>query len=134
VPDRIDIDFSDLSLLIADIGEAPVKSGKKIRQAVEVTARKVKDAWKDKLEGTEDLPHGAATITYDLKFFSGFGSDVIEAEIGAERYRKQAPIVTVLEFGAPGNNLSPRGYGAAALQENEADFLYGLELATEPLL
>lgn len=127
--DSISFDFTELDKLAADLGNAPRDAGKRIRQAVEITARNVKDAWKDKLEGTEGVPHGAYTITYDLDAKPGDDMSSITAEIGAERGRAQAPIVTVIEFGAPGNNLSPRGYGAGALQENQSDFEKGLEIA-----
>lgn len=132
--DQIDFDFSELNILAADLTKAKVASPKKVRQAVEVTARKVKDAWKEKLKGTQGVPRGAYTITYDLNAKPGQGSSVISAEIGAERGRSQAPIVTVIEFGSPVNNLAPRGYGSGALQENEADFIKGLEIAIGDLL
>jgi len=126
-------DFSEINQLAADLGKQPALTGKKLRQAVEVTARHVKDAWAKKLEGEPRLPHAPRSITYDIKATPGDIS-TIEAEIGAERGRLQAPIVTVIEFGAPGNNLAPRGYGAGALNDNEADFVKGLELAAEIIL
>jgi hypothetical protein len=134
MPDGFSMDFSELDKLAADLGDAPRDAGKRIRQATEITARKIKDAWKDKLKGTEGVPHGAYTITYDLDAKPGQDSSVITAEIGAETGRAQAPIVTVIEFGAPGNNLAPRGYGAGALQENQADFEKGLEIAIGEVL
>ena len=130
--DSITFDFSELNTLAADIaGEIP-RSGKAFRQAVEVSARNVKDAWADKLRGEAYVPHAPRSITYDVKATPGDVS-TIEAEIGAERGRLQAPIVTVLEFGAPGNNLAPRGYGHGALSETEADFVKGIELAAKVL-
>lgn len=144
MPDDIAIDFSELDKLAADLGDAPRDAGQRIRQATEVSARKIKDAWKEKLKGTESVPLGAYTITYDLSANVSFLRDTfstlqgtantITAEIGSETGRAQAPIVTVIEFGAPGNNLSPRGYGAAALQENQADFEHGLEIAIGDVL
>jgi hypothetical protein len=129
MPDGVQFDFSDIQKLAADLGDVPKDAGKRIRQATEISARKVKDAWKEKLKGTEDVPHGAYTITYDLDAKPGQDASTITAEIGSERGRAQAPIVTVIEFGAPGQNLAPRGYGAAALQETQADFVHGLEIA-----
>jgi hypothetical protein len=129
----IDFDFSELDKLAADLGKVPDDAGKKIRQAVEVTSRHIKDEWAKKLEGENGVPHAPRSITYDIEAKPGRTSQ-IKAEIGAQRGRLQAPIVTVLEFGAPGNNLPPRGYGHAALQENEADFIKGLEIATEIVL
>lgn len=126
----LNFDFSEIDKLAADIGKVADGSGRKIRQAFEVTSRNVKDEWAKKLQAEKGLPHAPRSITYDIKATPG-SSSVIESEIGAQRGRLQAPIVTVMEFGAPGNNVAPRGYGRAALQDNEADFIKGLELATE---
>lgn len=128
--DTINFDFSQINDLVADLGVQPGITAKKAVQALEVTATNVKKAWSQKLVGTEGVPHGARTITYDLIGTEGDVS-TLTAEIGAEDGRLQAPIVAVIEYGAPGNNLSPRGFGAAALQENQADFVKGLELASE---
>lgn len=131
--DKIVVDFSEFDKLAADLGSAGRRDGKKIRQAIEVTARKVKDGWADKLKGEPHLPHAPRTIGYDILADPGKDVSTISAEIGAERGKLQAPIVTVIEFGAPSRNLTPRGYGLAALQENEADFEHGLGLAVDPL-
>jgi len=133
VTDSIKFDFAQINTLAADLGTQPALTGRKLRQAIEVTARHVKDEWAKKLEGGNGVPHAPRSITYDVKATPGNVS-TIEAEIGAETGRLQAPIVTVLEFGAPGNNLAPRGYGHGALQDNEADFVKGLELAAEVIL
>lgn len=127
--DSFSIDFSEINSLVADLGEIADGVGPNVRKAVEVTARNVKDAWAEKLTGENGVPHAPRAITYDITGTPGLDKSVIEAEIGAERGRLQAPIVTVLEYGAPGNNLAPRGYGAGALQENEADFVRGLSIA-----
>lgn len=128
--DGIGFDFSELHTLAADLGDQPKVTGKKLRQAVEVSARNVKDAWAKKLTGENGLPHAPRSITYDIEANPGDVSR-IEAEIGSERGRLQAPIVTVIEFGAPGQNLAPRGYGLAALAETAEDFEKGLSVAAE---
>lgn len=125
----ISFDFSEIQLLAADLGDAPRDAGKRIRQATEVSARKVKDAWADKLKGENGLPHAPRSITYDLIAQPGDEQSTISAEIGPERGRLQAPIVVVIEFGAPGNNTPPRGYGAGALFETAEDFEKGLSIA-----
>ena len=130
---NIEFDFTEINRLAADLGNQPALTGKKLRQAFEVTARHIKDDWAKKLEGEGRVPHAPRSITYDIIATPGSVSK-IEAEIGAESGRLQASIVTVLEFGAPGNNLAPRGYGHGALQENEPDFIHGLEVAAEIIL
>lgn len=126
--DGISSDFHELDNLAADLGEVAATSGPFIRKAVEVTARKVKDTWRDKLKGEPHLPHAPSAIGYDIKAAPGEVS-TITAEIGAERGKLQAPIVTVIEFGSPSNNLAPRGFGLAALQANQGDFEHGLDIA-----
>lgn len=126
--DSIDFDFSEIVKLTADLGVVPERAGKNVIKAVAVTSGKIKTAWRDKLQGTKDLPVAFLTIDYDV---TADGNQVV-GEIGARTGRKQATFVTVEEFGAPGNNLAPRGYGAGALQENEADFQRGLEIAVDP--
>lgn len=128
----ISFDFTELDVLAAELQSAPEKAGPKLRQAFEVTSRNIKDAWADKLRDQPRLPHASRTITYDIIATPGKTS-TLEAEIGSETGRLQATFVTVIEFGSPVNNTAPRGFGSAALQENEADFIKGLELATEVL-
>lgn len=122
----IDFDFSELDRLAAQIDAAPAVAGTYIRRALEVSARHVKDKWAEKLEGEPRMPHAHRSITYDVKTFQGFGVSILEAEIGAETGRLQAPLVVINEFGAPANNTPPRGYGHAALKETEADYEEGL--------
>lgn len=142
--DGIQFDFSQIDQLAADLGNAPADAGPKIRKAVEVTAFKIKNAWRDKLKGTKRMPVAFLSVDYEIAANTSILHDLtastvgeanaITAEIGARTGKKQATFVTVLEFGAPGNNLAPRGYGAGALQENQADFVKGLEIAIgEPL-
>lgn len=142
--DGIVFDFSEIDKLAADLGDAPRNAGENIRKAVEVSAFKIKESWRDKLKGTKRMPIAFLTIDYevnanvsiirDLVSSVQGEADTITAEIGSRTGKKQATFVTVLEFGAPGNNLAPRGYGAGALQENQADFQEGLSKAIgEPL-
>lgn len=127
--DSFFVDTSDITRLTADLRKAAVEAPFKVRQAIDHSAFEVKKKWAEKLEGTPDLPHGSRTITYDIDGTAGDNSTVITAEIGAERGRLQAPIVTVIEFGAPGNHLAPHGYGLAALEEATPDFQRGLDIA-----
>jgi hypothetical protein len=141
----ITVDTSQLDQLSADLGNAPKTAGPNIYKAFTVSSARVKREWQQKLSGTPGVPFGPLTITYDiastvtgplgviLRSFgvqaaSSFGNQ-IRSDIGAQDGRKQAPIVTVLEFGAPGNNLPPHGYGAQALQDEIDDFANGLLIA-----
>jgi hypothetical protein len=132
MPDGFNIDFSDIDQLAADIAEVPKKAGPKIRQAVEVTSRHIKDAWRDKLTGSEHLPGLPYAVDYDITTFQGFGASVIKSEIGFDKDRPQGALGNISEYGSINN--PPRGYGLAALQENIADFEKGLGIAIEPEL
>lgn len=125
------IDNSEILKLAADLGIAPVKAGPNIVKALQFSATNIKKDWAGRLEGTPDVPHGSRTITYDIigGIEVGGGTNEVSAEIGAEDGRLQAPIVTVIEFGAPSKNLPPHGYGAAALQDETPDFQHGLSVA-----
>lgn len=124
----MDFDFSELDSLAADIGEAPRKAQKNIRQAMEVTARNVKNSWKSKVTGARFLRDLSPTVSYDITS----GSDGVEAEVGFDRGRGQGKLGAVSEFGTPSS--APRLYGLAALEENQEDFMTGLGIAIEDAL
>lgn len=126
--DNIQIDFSDVLRLAASIEEAPAAAGRKIRQAVVVTARNIKDDWRAPLQGSSSVPGGAASVSYDVSGGQGIRAEEIRAEIGPE-LKGQGPIVGMLEYGTP--STGPRGYGAAALEKNQEDFQRGIEIALD---
>lgn len=127
--DGFDIDFSELDSLVASFERVPRAASKRIRQAVEVTARHVKDDWADQLKGARNLPAAASSIDYDIKGGEGIRSDGVEAEVGANLGKSQGPLVGILEYGSP--TIAPRGYGLGALQKNSEDFEKGLTIALE---
>lgn len=131
--DGLNFDFSEINTLTADLLAAPAKTLPKVRQALEVSARHVKDDWRDAWKGSGHVPGGAASISYDIMGFAGAhaGASAMSADIGPS-LRGQGPIVGMLEYGTP--NTGPRGFGAEALHKNEADFVKGIELATEDIL
>lgn len=141
--DGATFDFSQITLLTADLGKAPLDAGPNIYKAVTVTSAKIKKAWQGKLSGTPNMPKAPLSITYDVganvsifrQARSGIPAEAnqIVSEIGAEDGRLQATFVALFEYGAPvnahGGTVVPHGYGAASLQENSDDFQSGLELA-----
>lgn len=124
--DSVQFDFSEITKLAADLTELALETPKKVVAAGNHAAFGVKRDWRAKIQGTQDLPVAFLTIDYDMQVV---GSDFVW-EIGSRTGRKQATFVTVIEFGAPGNNLAPHGYGAAALVENSDDFAKGMDIAT----
>lgn len=118
-----DFDFSDITNLAADLEGVSRDTQKNVRKAVEVTARKVKDSWRDKLKGSSTLPGLPSAVTYDVKSPAG----AVEGEIGFDKGRRQGALGNVSEFGTP--KVGPRGFGLASLEENQADFIDGIGIA-----
>ncbi|MEV7827506.1 hypothetical protein [Microbacterium enclense] len=118
-----DFDFSSLDKLAADLGTVSRDTQKNVRKAVEVTARKVKDSWRDKLKGSSTLPGLPSAVSYDVKSASG----AVEAEVGFDKGRRQGALGNVSEFGTP--SVGPRGFGLASLEENRGDFEDGIGIA-----
>jgi hypothetical protein len=133
VSDGASFDFSEINTLTADLVKAPAEVLPKIRQALEVTARHIKDDWKSDWEGSSHVPAGAYAITYDVEGAASaiLGKSAMSAEIGPE-LKGQGAVVGMLEYGTP--NTGPRGFGAAALKKNEPDFERGILKATEGVL
>jgi hypothetical protein len=127
-----DFDFSELNRLAADLGDVPKKSGPLLRKAIEVTARNVKDSWRSKLKGSQTLPGLPAAVSYDVSTFQGFGVSILQAEIGFDKTKPQGALGNVSEYGTP--TVAPRGFGHAALQENQADFEKGIGIAVDQAL
>lgn len=138
--DDIKFDTSELSKLAADIGKAPSRSGRTLRQAIEVTATKVRNSAREKSSGLEHAPAFPASITYDIganhsllrETLGGGGADSIVAEIGPDKDRPQGALGNLLEYGSINN--PPRGIMHGALQENEADFEKGVTKAVDDAL
>jgi len=123
-----DFDFSALDKLAADLGNVSRDTQKNVRKAVEVTARKVKDSWRDKLKGSSTLPGLPGAVSYDVKSPAG----AVEGEIGFDKGRPQGALGNVSEFGTP--KVGPRGFGLASLEENQDDFVEGIQIAASDSL
>lgn len=139
------VDNSELDKLAADLGEVSEDAGRNIPKAVEVTARKIKDDWRDEAKGMAHAPAFPFSVTYDIGSrvdqsfvqaassvisgaFTGGRSTTVVAEIGPDKGRPQGALGNLIEFGSVNN--PPQGLGHGALQRNEADFEKGLSLAT----
>ena len=125
-------DWSDFDKLERDLGEVPDNAGPNIRTAMVVTSRSIKDTWASKVGGSPGLGGLARAVTFDLSGFQGFGTTVLESEIGYDKSRAQGPLGNISEFGSAKHPA--RGFGLASLQENEADFERGQEQAIDDAL
>lgn len=131
----VEFDISDLTQLTAVFTAAPAKLARLIPKALEVTARKVKDDWRDDAKD-QNSSHAKAyprAVTYDLDKNTVFGVAVFRAEIGPEVGRAQGPL-GFLEDANGGVRASPQRSGAKAVRKNEDDFEKGLLLAAEDAL
>lgn len=127
----MEFDFSEFDQLAADVGEVPKNSGPNLVAAVQVTSINVKEAWANKLKGSPGLNVIAHTVSFDITNFQGFGASVLKSEIGPEG-AGAARLGTISEFG---NSRHPaRGFGRAALEENQDDFERGIAKAIDDSL
>lgn len=119
-------DFSELLKLEADLRNVPSKANRNIKKAIEVTARHIKDDWKEGATvGRGYAKTYAAAVDYDIKFPGG----AIEAEIGPSLGKTLGSSAGFLED-APGDvKAAPQHAGRDALEANEEDFERGLEIA-----
>lgn len=126
-------DFSEIDRLAVDIENAGKGVRKNVVSATKVSAHNVKEAWKEKLSGGgESLKHLPRAVTYDVDTARVFGVDVVEGEIGPDPDRAQGRLDNISEFGSP--TVAPRGYGLASLEENQADYVKGIGMATDETL
>jgi hypothetical protein len=121
-------DFSELGRLERDLGTVPEASEQNVKIALGVTSNRIKKAWQGKVQGSPGLGGLAAAVTYEGKSTA----NAFESEIGYDKGRFQGPLGNISEFGSPSHPA--RGYGLASLQENEPDFVRGLERAVDDAL
>ncbi len=119
-------DFSELYELAADLTAVPPEANKRVKQAIEVTSRGIKDDWKQGAEISGSYAKSyPASISYDLRYPGG----AIESDIGPVLGRTPGAGAGFLEEAPGGVDGPPTHAGRDALEANEADFLRGLEIA-----
>lgn len=127
----IDFDFSELNTLAADIGAAKVELIPNVRKAVEVTARNIKDDWRDnaKKANRGHAKRYPSAIDYDMQLDA---DGVIGAEIGPKLGGQGS--LGFLEDAPGGIRSAPQRNVDKALRANMSDFEKGLLKATGGLL
>jgi hypothetical protein len=133
--DGISFDFSDLNRLAADLGKVADSIEPFVKSALNVTSLKVKRAAQEKVGRRRHFRHAARAITFDVEarrggFFSEIGYEK-DKVYGSGKFKTPGNLGNILEFGAPGsrNSLTPGHELLSSLQENQADFVYGIERA-----
>lgn len=124
----LSFDSSELMALAASFGRMDRKVGPALTPVVTRGAQHIKDGWASRASGIGHAPHYPRSISYDvLSWHRG-----AEAVIGPDKDRKQGALGNILEYGTSKN--APRADGAAALDEEEPNFLRALERAQGDVL
>lgn len=118
--------FDDLYSLAADLTGVPEDANRRVKKAIEVTSRSIKDDWREgaEISGSYAKTY-APSISYDLHFPGG----AIESEIGPVLGRTPGAGAGFLEEAPGGVDGPPTHAGRDALEANEDDFYRGLEIA-----
>lgn len=129
--DYIEVDFTEVAKLADDFDAVAVGLAKLIPKAVEVSARNIKDHARAAVQGRKHFAQAAGAIDYELLGFQGFGSTVLDAEIGYSKDRPAGNLGNLIEYGAPNanNQLAPGGELQAALAAEEDEFVIQIEAA-----
>jgi len=126
----IEFDFSEVLSLAATIEDAPQAALPKIRQAVEITARHVKDDWRD--DARRQNPGQAKNYPSAIDYTMELSDGEIGAEVGP-RVGGQGSL-GILEDAPGGVGARPQKSGQKAARKNEDDFQRGLERAVADAL
>jgi hypothetical protein len=127
----VSFDFGEMNTLAADLGDAGVKVIPFTRKAVEVTARYIKDDWRDEAKKINSvLNRYPSSVDYDMELDT---DGLIAAEIGPNLGKAMGSFGFVEE--ASGDIRSaPQRNVDRALRNNLADFEKGILQAGEDAL
>ena len=121
-------DFGDIARLEADLRGVPAIANRNVKKAIEVTARNIKDDWKQGAEISAGYPKSYSdSISYELEFPGG----AIEAAIGPVLGSTAGASAGFLDepLSAGGVDGPIHHAGRNATEANEEDFVRGLEIA-----
>lgn len=119
-------DFPELLELAADLSGIPAEANRNVKKAIEVTARNVKDDWRQGATVSRGYASSyAAAVNYTIKYPGG----AIEAEVGPSLGKTPGASAGFLEDAPGGVLAAPQHAGRDALEANEDDFVRGLEIA-----
>lgn len=120
-------DFSDIYTLAKDLTDVPAAANRNIKKALEVTARGVKDDWRQGAEISGGYPASyAASISYDFEFPGGAIEAVIGPVLGATGGASAGFLDEPLSLAGVDGPIHHAGRDAA--EANEEDFYRGLEI------
>lgn len=131
----------DLNRLAADLSRAPLEAWGPLSQAIEVTARHVKDDWNENLGGRSaggSFAHIGRSVDYTVAMSGASlaraalgqgGGTGLEAEIGPNLGRQQGGMAGWFEEGM--RNIPALHPGHDALKKNERDFVDNIAKAVD---
>lgn len=112
--------------LLAMLRNAKDEVNDKTRKIVSKGALNIKNDWRKKWTGFRHAPYLPAAVTYDV----ASEGDLISAEIGPDKAKRQGALGNLLEFGSVNN--PPHPAGVPALDAEEPRFVQAMEdLAAE---
>ncbi|MEO5920613.1 MAG: hypothetical protein ABIQ01_05660 [Pseudolysinimonas sp.] len=120
---EIGFDFSSLNTLAADLGELAAEVIPNVEKAVEVTARHIKDDWRD--EAKKRNPAHARAYPYSVDYDMENKDGAISAQIGPNLGKNQGSL-GILEEASGDVRAAPQGNARRAVRNNLADFEKGL--------
>lgn len=126
----------ELRELAADLGRVPPTMISRTRQALEVTARNIKDDWAYNLnqDSGNRLTGTGSSVDYDINTgaaplgMAAMGGVTVEAEIGPNLGKGRGPMAGWFESGNV-DGVPRTEPGDKALKGNVTDFYKGLENA-----
>lgn len=129
--DYIEVDFTEVMKLADDFDKVAVGLTKLIPKAVSASAANVKEHARQAVRGRVHFAQAASAIDYELMGYMGFGSTLVDAEIGYNKGRRSGHLGNLIEYGAPNSNnqLAPGGELQAALAAEEDEFVMRIEAA-----
>lgn len=126
----IEFDFTEVLAFDATLGDLPRELHENVRKAIEISARGVKDDWRNVARGLSGL-HARGypfAISYDIEKVG----DGVLAEVGPEQEGQGK--FGFLEEGVASQGTSPQHAARLAVKANTDDFIRGiLKAATDPL-
>ena len=136
-----DTDFSELTDLTRDLGEAPRNVGPFLRSALMKTAGNIKKDAAASVGNSEMWSGAAGAINYDVEATAGDSASTLVVEVGYDKQKAGGALGNLREFGAPAATyggkvvpLAPHNDLRDALRGNADDFERGIDRAVEDAL
>lgn len=120
----IDVEYRELTQLDDDWTALPKGFMRKVERVVGRGAFNIKKGWKRRWEGHDFIPHLPNAISYDVTRHGTGGGNLVRAEIGPDKNKRQGPLGNIIEFGSP--TSAPIPGGVPALEEEEPRFVNAL--------